>query len=231
MAEHIDENHKTLEIVLCQGLSGEKHKVLPLVANAFASAGYVVLAFDYGGSGQSEDRRNCPYVFPAERVEDALCAITYVEQLPCVNPKQIGLYGISCILGCSIIIHGKNNDTPSKNPIEVVNLFFETYGTSRMDEIGPYTTAKFRGNKPMSVWVVKTWNALKQMEYERLKFEVLDSKITDKNALVAVQSKIKAVAGEADQKEIYSLILENNRWLIDDLVVTDEEIDLEKIKI
>jgi hypothetical protein len=147
------------------------------------------------------------------------------------NPLLLILLPVLCILGCSIIIHGKNNDTPSKNPIEVVNLFFETYGTSRMDEIGPYTTAKFRGNKPMSVWVVETWNALKQMEYERLKFEVLDSKITDKNALVAVQSKIKAVAGEADQKEIYSLILENNRWLIDDLVVTDEEIDLEKMKI
>jgi hypothetical protein len=95
MAEHIEENHKAPAIVLCQGLSGEKHKVLPLVANAFASAGYVALAFDYGGCGQSEDRRNRPYVFPAERVEDALCAIAYVEQLPCVNPKRIGLYGIS----------------------------------------------------------------------------------------------------------------------------------------
>jgi len=130
------------------------------------------------------------------------------------------------------MIHGINDSvTPSKNPIEVVNLFFETYGTSRMDEIGPYTTAKFRENKPMSVWVAETWKALKQMEYEKLEIKVLDSKITDKNALVAVQSKIKTVAGEADQKEIYSLILENNKWLIDDLVVTDEEIDLENMNI
>ena len=137
-----------------------------------------------------------------------------------------------CIIGCSIIIHGTNNsDTPSKSPIEVVNLFFETYGTSRMDEIGPYTTSKFRDDKPMSVWIAETWNALKQMEYAKLEIKVLDSKITDKNALVAVQAKIKTVAGEADQKEIYSLILENNRWLIDDLVVTDEDIDLENMKI
>jgi hypothetical protein len=134
--------------------------------------------------------------------------------------------------GCSIIISGSNNsDVPSKSPIEVVKLFFETYGTPRMDEIGPHTTAKFRNDKPMSVWVAETWKALKQMQYEKLEFKVLDSKITDKNALIAVQAKIKTVAGEADQKEIYSLILENNRWLIDDLVVTDEEIDLEKMKI
>ena len=147
-------------------------------------------------------------------------------------PFFLILLPVLCISGCSIIIHGINNsDTPSKNPIEVVKLFFETYGTPRMDEIGFYTTAKFRDEKPMSVWVAETWNALKQMEYEKLEFKVLDSKITDKNALIAVQTKIKTVAGEADQKEIYSLILENNRWLIDDLVVTDEEIDLEKMKI
>jgi hypothetical protein len=69
------------------------------------------------------------------------------------------------------------------------------------------------------------------MEYEKLEFKVLDSKITDKKALVAVQAKIKTVAGEADQKEIYSLVIENNRWLIDELVVTDEEIDLENMNI
>jgi hypothetical protein len=147
-------------------------------------------------------------------------------------PLLLILLPVLCIIGCSIVISGTNNsDTPSKNPIEVVNLFFETYGTSRMDEIGPYTTSKFRDHKPKSVWVGETWKALKQMEYEKLEFKVLDSKITDKNALVAVQAKIKTVAGEAEQREIYHLILENNRWLIDDLVVTDEEIDLENMKI
>jgi uncharacterized protein len=49
VAEDIDENRRMPAIVLCQGLSGEKHKVLPLVAHAIASAGYVALAFDYGG--------------------------------------------------------------------------------------------------------------------------------------------------------------------------------------
>jgi len=148
------------------------------------------------------------------------------------TPWLLVLSFILSVNGCSIIISGSNNsDIPSKDPIEVVKLFFQTYGTPQMDEIGPYTTAKFRDDKPMSVWVAETWKALKQMEYEKLEIKILDSKIKDKNALVAVQAKIKTVAGEADQKEIYSLILENNRWLIDDLVVTDEDIDLEKIKI
>ena len=149
-----------------------------------------------------------------------------------IAPWLLLLSFILSVNGCSIIISGSNNsDIPSKDPIEVVNLFFETYGTPQMDEIGPYTTAKFRDDKPMSVWVAETWKALKQMEYEKLEIKILDSKIKDKNAFVAVQAKIKTMAGEVDQKEIYSLILENNRWLIDDLVVTDEDIDLEKIKI
>ena len=148
------------------------------------------------------------------------------------TPWFLVLSFILSVNGCSIIISGSNNSNiPSKDPIEVVKLFFQTYGTPQMDEIGPYTTAKFRDDKPMSVWVTETWKALKQMQYEKLEIKVLDSKITDKNALVAVQAKIKTMAGEVDQKEIYSLILENNRWLIDDLVVTDEDIDLEKIKI
>ncbi len=95
MADHVTESCNAPAIVLCQGFSGEKHKVLPRVANAFATAGYVAIAFDYGGCGQSEDRRDRPYVFPAERVEDVLCAIAYVAQLSCVDPQRIGLYGIS----------------------------------------------------------------------------------------------------------------------------------------
>ena len=90
-----DERSKAPAIVLCQGLSGEKRKVLPDVASAFAAAGYVALAFDYCGCGESGDRRNRPYVNPSERVEDALSAIAYVAQLPFVDPGRIGLYGIS----------------------------------------------------------------------------------------------------------------------------------------
>jgi hypothetical protein len=46
-------------------------------------------------------------------------------------PLLIILLSALCILGCSIIISGINDSvTPSQNPIEVVNLFFETYGTS-----------------------------------------------------------------------------------------------------
>lgn len=98
-----DERAKAPAIVLCQGLSGEKRKVLPEIAPAFAAAGYVTLAFDYCGCGESGDRRDRPYVFPSERVEDALSAIAYMAQLPFVDHSRIGLYSIS--YGGPVAIH------------------------------------------------------------------------------------------------------------------------------
>jgi alpha-beta hydrolase superfamily lysophospholipase len=103
-----DSHSKAPAIVLCQGLSGEKRKVLPEVASAFAAAGYVTLAFDYCGCGESEDRRKRPYVFPSERVEDALSAIAYLAQLPFVDAGRIGLYSIS--YGGPVAIHAAAYD-------------------------------------------------------------------------------------------------------------------------
>ena len=46
-----------------------------------------------------------------------------------------------------------------------------------------------------------------------------------------VQGKIKTVAGESTQREIFYLIKDGETWLIDDIIVTDEEIDLEKMRL
>ena len=41
-------------IVLCHGFTGIKELILPDYARRFAAAGYVALAFDYRGFGESE---------------------------------------------------------------------------------------------------------------------------------------------------------------------------------
>lgn len=118
-----------------------------------------------------------------------------------------------------------------KSPIEVVELFDKCYGGPQMDEIADYTTANFRDNKPKSVWVVDTWKSLSRLKYQRLNSFIIDSKVKEDKAVVVVQAKISTAAGEASQKEVYYLIKETERWLIDELIVTDEEIDLNKIKL
>lgn len=47
-----------------------------------------------------------------------------------------------------------------KTPIEVIKVFIAGYGTPRMDEAADVTTAKFRDDRPKSVWVVETWGWL-----------------------------------------------------------------------
>lgn len=80
-------------IVLCQGLSGVKEKVLPEVAALLCREGLAALAFDYRGFGESEGIR--PRLFPLERAEDARCAVSYLASRPEVDSRRIGLYGLS----------------------------------------------------------------------------------------------------------------------------------------
>ena len=118
-----------------------------------------------------------------------------------------------------------------KSPLEVVRLFDKGYGGPQMDEIVDYTTPNFRDNKPKSVWVVDTWKSLHKLKYERVNSSVIDTKVKGNRAVVFLKSKIKTAAGEVTQKEIYYLLKEGKRWLIDELIVTDEEIDINKIQL
>jgi len=91
--DNLKPGSKVPAIVLCQGLSGVKYKVLPEVAAYFMAAGYGVLAFDYRGCGDSEGDPH--RLFPEERLEDVLAAIAYVRSLPNVDAMRLALYGIS----------------------------------------------------------------------------------------------------------------------------------------
>ena len=100
-----------------------------------------------------------------------------------------------------------------------------------MDEIADYTTPKFRDNKPKSVWVVDTWKTLRKIKFQRLNCSVIDTKVKGDKAIVVTEAKIKTVVGETAQKDIFYLVRIGERWLIDELVVTDEEIDINKMKL
>ncbi len=80
-------------ILLCHGYTGVKSLYLPGNARVLTEAGYVVLAFDYKGWGQSEGPR--ARLAPFGRVADALAALTFLQTRPGVNPARIGLYGTS----------------------------------------------------------------------------------------------------------------------------------------
>ncbi len=141
-------------------------------------------------------------------------------------PLKIIFFLIFVYLLCGFEV----SNAQDKSPVDVVNLFGSHYGGPDIDVIAGYTTAKFRLNRPKSVWVVDVWRALKKMKYKRVGSAVVDSKFNDnKKAVILVEAKIKINEKETTQKEVYYLTREAEKWLIDDLVVVDGDFDLEKI--
>lgn len=80
-------------VVLCQGLSGVHHLVLPEVARWLADAGVASLRFDYTGYGESDGERG--WIDPRARVDDAMSALAWLAQHPSVDPGRLGAYGHS----------------------------------------------------------------------------------------------------------------------------------------
>jgi hypothetical protein len=110
------------------------------------------------------------------------------------------------------------------SPVDVVRSFSACYGGPCMDAMADHTTGRFRDNKPRSVWVVHTWNALQKVAYRKIHDRIIDSKTTADRAAVVIEARISTVAGETAQKEVYYLIKRNHTWLIDELQVTDEAV-------
>lgn len=80
-------------IVLCHGYTGVKDLYLPDNARVLNAAGYVALAFDYKGWGESEGPRS--RLAPHGRVADVQAALTFLGLQPEVDPNRLGLYGTS----------------------------------------------------------------------------------------------------------------------------------------
>ena len=110
-------------------------------------------------------------------------------------------------------------------PIETVEIWNATYGTAEMDQCGDITTARMRDNKPKSVWVYDTWKQLDKIDYRKETSEIIRQKIDADIAVIVVQSRIYAIDGYVDQKELFTLLNIDGTWFIDELVVGDEVLE------
>jgi dipeptidyl aminopeptidase/acylaminoacyl peptidase len=80
-------------VLLCQGLSGIRSLVMPEIQEMFRAAGFASLACDYRGYGQSEGEPG--WILPQSRIEDAMHGFAYLAQRPEVDPRRLGVYGLS----------------------------------------------------------------------------------------------------------------------------------------
>lgn len=80
-------------LVLCHGYTGTRRIHLPDYAEDLRAFGYVVLAFDYKGWGQSEGTRT--RLAPYSRVADVQAALSFLSSRPEVDSARLGLFGTS----------------------------------------------------------------------------------------------------------------------------------------
>ena len=89
----LDAAKKHPAVVLCHGFAGIKEALVPPYAEGFSKNGFIVLAFDYRGFGDSEGERGS--LIPDNQVTDIRNAITYISSLGNVDAGRIGLWGSS----------------------------------------------------------------------------------------------------------------------------------------
>jgi uncharacterized protein len=80
-------------VVCLTGYSGRKNVATIDVPKHLARAGFLAIAPDYRGYGESEGVRGRHR--PLEQAENAHDAITYLETVAGVDPERIGIYGTS----------------------------------------------------------------------------------------------------------------------------------------
>jgi len=94
--DSLKKENKAPAIAMFHGFTGHKseaHRFFIHVARALCNAGYIVLRFDFRGSGDSDGEFEDMTV--PEEVSDAVRAIDFLSDLTITDPKKIGVIGLS----------------------------------------------------------------------------------------------------------------------------------------
>ncbi len=125
-------------VVMGGGWCYVKEIVMPHYAKGIVAAGSAVLMFDYRNFGESSGSRR-QHIDPWEQIEDFRNAVTYVETLPEIDPRRIGVWGISYAGGHVIAVAAIDSRVKlAVSNIPVVNGFEtmrRTHGSMRFNDL------------------------------------------------------------------------------------------------
>lgn len=93
LPDDFDENKKYPVVLQCQGFTGIRKMVQPLFAEYFVEAGFIALAIDYRGWGESGGERG--RLAPFEQVEDCRNGFSWLEAQPFVDAERMCQFGAS----------------------------------------------------------------------------------------------------------------------------------------
>jgi hypothetical protein len=111
-----------------------------------------------------------------------------------------------------------------RSPKDVVLLWTEVYGID-FDRASDLTTLNFREGKTKKDWAAQASKILKAAKYRHLGGKVIAEKIEGIQALIILDASIDTIAGGAKQKELYELQSVDGHWLINDIIVKEEEVE------
>ena len=133
-------------VLLLHGSSpqGRKLGLYPLLGRELARQGYIVLAIDQRGYGQSDDPPDVSRAESFDFVGDVRRAVDYLSGLPVVDPDEIYLIGHS--FGADVAVTAVSQQLPI-NKLVVIGpgrRFIERGGTETAPETGYFARREMR---------------------------------------------------------------------------------------
>lgn len=142
-----ESKNKLPAIIMAHGYACVKELYLDKYAEVFAKAGFAVLAYDHRNFGDSESILE-QEIDPIAQISDWREAITYMQTLPFVDSKKIGIWGTSlagghvlavgaldkrvkCIVSQAPTISGLRN-LRRRVPIDTLEKLFEEFEKERI---------------------------------------------------------------------------------------------------
>ncbi len=182
LPDDFDETARYPALVCVHPGNGVKEQTAGIYAGRMAALGYVALAFDASGQGESEGEPRGGED-PAARVEDIRCAVDYLTTLDFIDDQRIGGLGVCAGGGYTINAAMTDHRIAAVGvvvPINIGRARREGAGSptaiaKMLDEIGHQRTRQARsGQTPTQPWLPDSRQAAER------------SGITDMDALEAI---------------------------------------------
>lgn len=231
------EGEKRAAIVFCAGTGGTKKGNGALYGKRFAKEGFVVLAFDYRGWGESDCKLMMPEAMPrpndqgevtvkarliqwqmdlADQTHDIRCAISFLAGEPCVDARRIGIFGTS--YGGGLVTWVAGNDPRVKCVVAQVPGMGGGRGPAAVQYAADLAVKQARGEtEPVPFETGKLGG--KMASYAQMRanpakgigFSPIDAapKITAP-MLITVAEKEDLMSNDENGKKVFDILTKNN---------------------
>ena len=138
--------------------------------------------------------------------------------------QKLLLATLTILLLLLLITSPLHADWPEESGIlEPVQIFDQHYGTDQMNKVAQVVTDDFRDGKSKPEWTADVSRQLREIRYERMDSEIRGVVSNEDTATVLMRVNIGSLVGPVEHDEVFRLVRDEDRWLIDELEVSNEQ--------